>query len=963
MNIFGRKNKQETTSEAKKESTVFTKELWGMVLILFATLTLVCLITREAVFSDIGLYVNAFLLGVFGFTAYVFDVALIYLGIKLVIGKKAKRAKSRAKVFLSLCLAVLLAHTVSVRNLSVDSFGGYLSSTYNMASGGIASSSVGGLLFSLISFAPVKLIGVAGAYAVWGVLLVICLYFTLKVLFTTGKSKKIDSAYVQHEDALEVRDYPVLEAVPNETALSGLYVRQDDFELKTKRETIQAEKKNESFKILYPNSNKTGTGLGYGATVTPAPTDDMSKKLEYIKTPRPVEIPKYEYNTETTRISEPIRSLGNSVPMYSHNETEMPSEEPVARRMQDFDRYTTIEETSEQDVAQVSPFEETFEENVNDDLYSTGYNQVEQTESFEEQPTESIIPEVFGRGRSVFEEPEETTPVFEQPIFEEPVFKQPDSEEPAVPERRRLRGIDSESIISMGKIIPEEQTMAQTTEPEEFVPLIGRVYNRPPIDLFKVYKPDVNAEKNDHEQNSRTIEDTLAAFGINAKVVNFVEGPTVTRYEMMLPVDVSVRKVPPRAEDIAMRLSAESVRIEAPIPGKNLVGIEVPNKSKTTVGLRDIIESDTFQNTKEEELTFALGKDIVGTVVCDNIAKGPHYLVAGSTGMGKSVCLNSMIISMISKYSPEELRLILIDPKQVEFNVYNHLPHLMIDEIINSSNKAIATLQWVVDEMNRRYTVFSENTVNDINEYNKTIASSTVPKMPKIVIVVDEVSDLLTYNKRELEAKILSLAQKARAAGIHVVLATQRPSVDVITGVIKANLPSRIAFRVTNPADSITILSETGAEKLLGNGDMLYRNAHMAGNRRIQGAFISMAEVKSVVSYIKENNEAYFNEKAAADIEKAINPPVPEPSDDDGIEKSSSDDALFRDALLSVIEVGSASISMLRRKFSIGYSKAGWLIDQMDKKGYITPFEGSKSRQVLISREKFEEIYGNADEE
>ena len=462
-------------------------------------------------------------------------------------------------------------------------------------------------------------------------------------------------------------------------------------------------------------------------------------------------------------------------------------------------------------------------------------------------------------------------------------------------------------------------------------------------------------------ERSHVIERTLSEFGIDAQVVNYVHGPTVTRYELSLTAGVPVKKIPNHADDIAMRLESENgVRIEAPIPGKNLVGIEVPNRVKTTVGLRDILESDNFQKSKAGALTFALGKNLVGEAVTDNLAKGPHYLVAGATGMGKSVCLNSMIVSMISKYSPEELRLILVDPKQVEFTVYNHLPHLMIDEIITNAQKAIATLQWAVEEMESRYTLFRENEVRDIDEYNETIASDTVAKIPKLVIIVDEVADLMQYNKRDLETKISSLSAKARAAGIHLVLATQRPSVDVITGVIKANLNARIAFRVSNATDSLTILNEGGAEKLLGNGDMLYRNAQMQKCDRIQGSFISMPEVKAVVNYIKENNEAYFNDAAAKAIEDSIKPQEDSSSDEDGgvSERSVSDEKLFVEALRFVITSKSASISMLQRRFSVGYSKAGSLIDQMDRLGYISPFDGSRARQVLISKEEFEEKYG-----
>ena len=409
------------------------------------------------------------------------------------------------------------------------------------------------------------------------------------------------------------------------------------------------------------------------------------------------------------------------------------------------------------------------------------------------------------------------------------------------------------------------------------------------------------------------------------------------------------------------------MRVEAPIPGKNLVGVEVANKHPQTVGLREVLELSAQKNppAKPGSLMFALGKDIVGNPVTDNLAKGPHYLVAGATGSGKSVCLNAMLVSLIMRYSPEELKLFLVDPKGVEFVAYEHLPHLMIDEIITSPQKAIEMLKWAYDEMQRRFQVFRDCDafVVDIDGYNSQVASDTVAKMPRIVIVIDELADLMQTCKKDLEARICAIAQKARSAGIHLVLATQRPSVDVITGTIKANLPSRIAFKVMNFADSQTILSEAGADKLLGNGDMLYKNSQMPGVARYQGAFIHATEVNNVVTYIKEHNVAYFDDELKDFLEKAANP-QPEPSSfsDGGGEAGGAPETndIFLRALWFAVTSGTISISSMQRRFGIGFSRAGNIMDKMDRMGFVSPNEGSKARRVLLTREEYAEKFGEA---
>lgn len=974
--------------EDKKQNAIFTKEFAGMVLILFATLLLVCMLTGEAVFSTPGQYVCAFMFGTFGYAAFAVIAGMYTGGIRLVTGKKIYRAgKKSALCLVSAALILLLINTIMLRAYAGEGYGGYLAGAYEAGANGIAGATAGGALFALAGYLFAGLLGNAGAYAVEGIFTALALYFTVRAFLPdTKKATKRESAGARKEYGLEYKDYPVEDAVPDpEPKKPELYVGVDNFELKTKKQQAAAERKPDAFKILYPDKAKEESmantpSLGYSVNTPISAEDDYKKKIEYIKTPTTIDLKAYPFTTSAksagkddggyTRISEPVKPTEKKAaelpPMFEHDDTSYTEDESGKRGAQ-YERYSEISEVETEEVAArpIEVFGRRAAENAPEEKEAPARDAGRTRSIFgEEKLAETNVPE-FGDTRR----DEESAAPAESFSVRGGRRSLAEEQEPMGERKIAERGRTENAISAGDDVLPPSRATAhaftpqkeeEKAEEEGFNPPVGVKYNRPPLDLFKTYRQDPNAPQEDYEERSRIIERTLSEFGIDAQVVNYVHGPTVTRYELSLPAGVPVKKVPNHADDIAMRLeSATGIRIEAPIPGKNLVGVEVPNKVKTTVGLRDILESDSFRKDKPGALTFALGKNLVGEAVTENLAKGPHYLVAGSTGMGKSVCLNSMIISLITKYSPEELRLILVDPKQVEFNDYEHLPHLMIDEIITNAQKAIATLQWAVDEMESRYAKFRENGVRDINEYNESVANETIPKVPKVVIIVDEVSDLMQYNRRDLEAKILSLSQKARAAGIHLVLATQRPSVDVITGVIKANLPSRIAFRVSNAADSATILSESGAEKLLGNGDMLYKNAQMPKCERVQGSYISSSEVKGVVAYIKEHNECYFNTAAAKAIEESICPKENEAAEEETVsERGISEDKLFIDALRYVITAGSASISMLQRRFSVGYSKAGSLVDQMDRMGYISPFDGARARQVLITKEQFEEKYG-----
>ncbi len=483
-------------------------------------------------------------------------------------------------------------------------------------------------------------------------------------------------------------------------------------------------------------------------------------------------------------------------------------------------------------------------------------------------------------------------------------------------------------------------------------------YIRPPIDLLKTY---TNAAENiNYQEKIDILERVLEDFRVPAKVEAVRRGAAVTRYELHMPTGISVKKIQAQSSDIAMAMAARGdIRIEAPIKGKSAVGVEVPNDSQDIVGLKDIIESESFLTAKAP-LTFALGKDIDGNVKLCNLAKMPHLLVAGSTGSGKSVCLSALVISLIYRTSPEDLRLIMVDPKKVEFTIFNDLPHLLMPKAITEPKKALVAFDWLIDEMERRYSLFQGVYARNIEEYNAQpeVKNKLKPKLPYIVLIVDELADLVvTAGKKELEERIIRLTQKARAAGIHLILATQRPSVDIITGSIKINLPSRIAFAVSSGFDSKTILDRPGAEKLLGHGDMLYMPPD-GEVTRVQGAFVDTPEVKEICDYIRDHNPCVYDEN----IEKAImNDGAPNGGDiGGGFSSTPSMDSLLPDALKHAIESRQVSISMLQRRFAIGYQRAAKIIDQMEAAGFISGSDGSKPRTVFATMDDYNKLFGGA---
>ena len=477
-------------------------------------------------------------------------------------------------------------------------------------------------------------------------------------------------------------------------------------------------------------------------------------------------------------------------------------------------------------------------------------------------------------------------------------------------------------------------------------------YRYPELSLLKLNN-GTKLNKNDKQdliESAGKLSDTLASFGVDAKVNQVTKGPSVTRFELQPSPGVKVSKIVNLSDDIALGLAASGVRIEAPIPGKAAVGIEVPNKEQTPVFLREVLESDEFTNTNKK-LAFALGKDIGGQCVVGDLSKMPHTLIAGATGSGKSVCINTLIVSLLYKYSPDEVKLLMVDPKVVELSVYNGIPHLLIP-VVTDPKKAAGALNWAVNEMTRRYKLFADSGARNIDSYNALYENGTIEeKLPFIVIIVDELADLMMVCANDVEDYIGRLAQMARAAGMHLVIATQRPSVDVVTGVIKANIPSRISFAVSSQIDSRTILDSGGAEKLLGKGDMLYYPVGESKPLRVQGCFISEEEVEKVVDFVKSGDrEAEYKE----DIIEHINNEA-ESSSMQGQDGGEVDE-LLNEAIKIVVDYGQASTSFLQRRLRIGFNRASRIMDDLESRGIISEKDGSRPRQVLVSKEELLEM-------
>ena len=712
-------------------------------------------------------------------------------------------------------------------------------------------------------------------------------------------------------------------------------------------------------------------------TFTPSYTSAYEQAVNNDELTRPNKI-YTDYSAETKReeslytLDEPKDTTPSFTPIDRVEETPV-KEEPVAMPKEE-ERFGTPMREEESgykrhdymdlfSTANPNLFGREIEEDDEKESVDESRERVVEDDSFSRSRREDTVE--LGRGRDIFDDDDDEedddaymlrTEAEERRSFDRDTPRTFDTGDREAPRSFETSERETSRVFEQPARVVEPPKPVAPPEPPK--PRIIRPYVRVPLDDFDCRDVEPTSNLMEVEETKANILATLDEFKISgASIASVTFGPTVTRYNVTIPRNISPRKVVALDQSIAISLHSAGVNIY-PNYEDGVVSIEVPNKDRQFVQLGCMLTGDTFVNAKPSSLMFTMGKDVGNRKVYGDISKMIHLLVAGSSGSGKSVFLGSLIISLIYKYSPEELRLILIDPKKTEFVLYNDLPHLMINEIITDVHKAIQSLNWAIGEMNRRYTLFEQMSrsgtyVVNLDQYNTHVDKSE--KLPKIVIIIDELADLMLASKKDVEDRIQNLTQKARAAGIHLIVATQRPSIDVITGVIKSNLATRIAFAVATDVDSRVILDQSGAQKLLGKGDFLYTMQGINTPVRVQSAFISPEDSQRVVNFIKANNEAYYDEEATAYINNTRGT-----GDDGSIVGGSGDEveAVYIEALRFVILSGSASISMIQRKCSVGYNKAGKIVEWMEDMGYISAFDGAKARKVLISKEEFESKYG-----
>jgi len=931
-------------------------------------------------------FVKNFMLGMIGISAYPVCLLSIFLCV-MGLGKTKYEVNKKYVVYLSCALifVLMIAHLILTTRIDTNTYGQYLADTYKLKTSGA------GLIMSIVTYWMKKYLTVVGAYIFAVILLTVFIGLILD-------TKQVSKQPVEEQPKKSKFDFSgmISNSEKQEEAPITIQYKQEDLKKKIAKQKLGME-----------SGSSTIISSSMRLDEIPDTPTKYKSKRDYILTPPEIILPEYDKIKPEVKPREPKQDLASKVSINSdifvtdtddfykdakviegkdilaENKIQEISPKPTtnwqtATNTSSGDIWKNQPQSAQNDIKsntqEIKPSNifnietNTFEAKSTNDAQDV--DKVKAQNDLNQKPTwsdagsnewQQNIKQVFKENTEIEQEAEYDDELLDEE-FEE--IEQGIEQQSSVPAQEiKLASPNTAEVVHSATFNTQPNVFKrEVVEEKKEENLLGRPkkhrpeYIKPPADLLEYIENTDIVTDEECNENVERLERVLQDFKINAKVKAVQVGPAVTRYEIGMPQGVSVKKVQFHADDIAMALASNgSIRIEAPIPGKNAVGIEVPNRTIMGVSLREMVESLDFQK-RVNPMSFVLGKDINGSIQFCNLDKMPHLLVAGSTGSGKSVCLNTMLISMLYKSSPEDVRLILIDPKTVEFSTYANLPHLLTPNIITTKEQTINALNWAIKEMEYRYGLLQRNQVVNIKEYNSLdiVTSNQVEKLPYIVIVIDELGDLMIEAKREMEERIMKLAQKSRAAGIHLVIATQRPSVDVITGTIKANLPSRIAFALTNFADSKTVLDMGGAEKLLGKGDMLFKPSDLPEPRRVQGAFISSREVASVVKFIKENNRADFDEDAQKDINQTAETASANMEGD-----TVSFDPVLKDALRFFIQANQASITLVQRRFGVGYARAARIIDQMEQNGFISPADGSKPRQVLISLEEYNLIFNN----
>lgn len=930
-------------------------------------------------FNVLALF-NSFFLGTFGLLTYAMFLCGIGVGVLLVLNKSYTISKMDILLFsIWLILFVAILHLATTTKLPITSYGKYISSAYSYKL------SAGGVIFAIISYpllafthsfvSAIVLFTIALIIASTVIIIRYYDYYQLKQLTPTtndvdmqeevavtkpatksiATTEKIqefdDNIFIDDAELEELeKSNKITELTTTEKdkikakSILGLSKEQNSIEENTSKTKVNDifnvtnKPKTDSRPPRYIHEEKPAT-YSNASTSKKNLSDRERANLEYLRVITGRSLPDEETNTSNANNS--VENRGYNTYNLNNNVYNNPYEQNTTTTETNY--YSTTPSNVTQNKPSRTPFtfeDTTITENkpvINSNLNTNTFDNVN---NFEEDNDNDIYDENLTYN-SVKTNSYNQTPSFKKP----PIIKE------EVYEEVNLNPIQTSPKKMEQIIISEVATEKHNDKPKYKKPYH---YVKPPIELLNVVHNPVSYEE-ENLSKGQALEEKLASLRFPAKVVNIKRGPAFSQFEMQAPTGIQSNKILSLNSDIKMAVQANgNIRIEMPIPGKSTFGIEVPNEQIDMVGLRDIIESNNFTMSKSP-LTFGLGKDIAGDCKVARLDKLVHLLVAGATGSGKSVCLNTMLISFLYHTSPEDVKLILVDPKQVEFTAYNGLPHLLIPEVITDPNQAVMMLDWACNEMERRYKLLSNLRVKNLAEYNdkNEVKDGICEKLPYLVIILDEVGDLMSTHKKEIEDKIVRLGQKSRAAGIHLVLATQRPSADVITGTIKANIPSKIAFAVSSFENSKIIIGCSGAEHLLGRGDMLYSDQASPDLKRIQGAYVSNEEIENIVNFIKENNECIFD----SDIEDAMFNPKNNSFSADSPRDEAYDPMLI-DAVRVVLRTNKASISGIQRALGVGYPKAGKLIDQMERAGFISEADSKNNRVIFVTPQEFEEKFG-----
>ncbi len=1013
-------------NKSEKISYILTKETIGMTLMLFSVIVFLMLLSHTAIFAGIGGAICTFMYGVFGYGSILVVALLGYLGEWLVFGKKFKIGfKKTVTIILTAIMLFLLFHAVSTNGYPINGYGEYISDCYKNAQYGYSGYTLGGVVSAIVVYPVLAVGGYITAYVIFSLLAVLCCALTVWAFKGTVSVRlrkvKIKDSEVEESYAENATDTaPIkIEYTPE------VVVQQPPKAVEQRpRENVKDNKfsqKNLGRKILFEKGefaaesyrrNMIFNENSYFNHPVTSEADYLSSfTTSKTEKPRPAEpqsyTQSYQYNVYNESPSMPTNYVVEEKPVQSNSYQEQSfgaqEEKPYYGNYDEpVDAYSPQPEVAASEPEEIYPKQEEPYTPPARERGAVGFTDSNQVQPVREEPrvedvknvppvveenkdtdvynflgNDSVRGERGGRPTAQRSERSNAELFDDDSSDDDDIFavRTDRGARADVDARRTERAVPptpaTQDRVSrrVEDVKHTNNAVEQPPQPAEEKPKhVWKKYVRPSLDLLDNYPENTNVNTGEIEDNKRTIVQALARYKISCEVSNVTIGPAITRYDVIIHDKTNIKRSLGYRDAIAMELMKENVTAYLNY-SKGALSIEVPNNKRSIVGLKTMLASSTFLNSKQNSLTFALGKNVEGEVVCPDITKMPHLLVAGTTGSGKSICLSALLVSLLYKYGPEELRLILVDPKQVEFISYDKLPHLMINEIIYDVDKAIKALNWAIKEMERRYTLFKDMTENgvatkNLDEYNAHLPQGE-EKLPKIVIILDEFGDLMLQAKKDIESRIIKLVQKARACGIHLILATQRPSVDCITGLIKSNLPTRIGFKVNSFDDARTIFDIGGAEKLLGKGDSYFRSAIDPDLARIQCCFVDTHEVQKVTDFVKANNETYFDQSVSDFIntveqEETTNSMVS--GGGEGEDGETKIDDTFIKALKYCVTSNQASVSMIQRRFPVGYIKACKIIDWMENMNYVTPSEGSKPRKVLLSKDEFFNIYGDVDD-